>query len=189
MRFLFCEDDQDAVTLLVQKLTREGFFFTHVWVQAKEQFIEEIPLSDILFMDCSLPSFTCDEALSLWTQSGKMQPFIIVSGTITNEKGVLLKTLGATDFVSKGNLVELGIVTTRALEAFKLKDELKTHAVDGKLLHSLRNSLTVVAANVDYMVHVGEFDETCCKAIQVGVQRIRYTLEGLDNAINKRLEM
>lgn len=189
MKFLFCEDDSDAVVLFVRSLAQEGFFFTHVWVQTKEQFIEEMPSSDILFVDCSLPNFTCDEALSLWTQHGKMQPFIILSGTINSQKGVLLKTLGATDFVLKDNLVELGIVTTRALEAYKLKGELKQHAVDGKLLHSLRNSLTIVAANVDYMLHVGEFNETSCKAIQIGVQRMRHTLEGLDDATNKRVEM
>ena len=119
MKFLFLEDNPDDVELAVRELVYVGFEFSYTSVRNKQDFIKELPFADVLFIDCSLPDFSCEEALIFWHDSGEKQPFIILSGTITTVKGTILQNIGASAFVLKENLFKLGRVTKLCLDQIK----------------------------------------------------------------------
>lgn len=181
MKFLFCEDDRDAIDLSVKFLTKDGFVFDFVSVDTESRFIQEMSSSNVLFVDCSIPSFSCEEAVIHWIKFGKCQPFIVISGTISKHKVILLTALGVTDCVLKENLAELGAVTRRALREFELKDKLAVLSVDRTVIHGIRNSLTIIRSNLDYLMHIKEFDLECCKAIMQGAKQITNTIQDLES--------
>jgi DNA-binding NtrC family response regulator len=147
---------------------------------SEEEFLRELPVANILFVDCSLPQFSCEAALALWTEHGKPQPFIVLSGSIPKAKAILLQTLGATDFVLKDNWTELGVVTARALKDFETKHQVAIQQVDREVLHKVRNSLLVISGQADCMLMDGEFDREGCEAISASVGRINQVLNKLE---------
>lgn len=181
MKFVFVEDSVDDVILFVRSLCRHGFVFDHAVVTNEEEFLRELPLADILFVDCSLTQFSCETALALWTDHGKPQPFIVLSGSIPKAKAVLLQTFGATDFILKDNWSELGVVTARALDDFEVKRQVAIQRIDREVLHKVRNSLLVIGGQTDCMLMSGKFDRKGCKAIRTSVERINQVLIELES--------
>ena len=127
MNFLFLEDNFDDVELAVHELIYAGFEFDYKTVDTEEAFIKEMPLADVIYVDCVMPKFTCEDALLVWHETGEQQPFIIVSGAITNIKGAILKDIGATAVVLKDELHRIGIVTRLALSKFYNGDNSNTN--------------------------------------------------------------
>ena len=127
MNFLFLEENFDDVELAVHELIYAGFEFDYKTVDTEEAFIKEMPLADVIYVDCVMPKFTCEDALLVWHETGEQQPFIIVSGAITNIKGAILKDIGATAVVLKNELHRIGIVTRLALSKFYNGDNSNTN--------------------------------------------------------------
>lgn len=182
MKFVFVEDNFSDVVLFVESLCRHGFTFDHAVVTNESELIEALPGADILFVDCTLPQFSCEEALAIWVEHGKQQPFIILSGSIPKTKAILLQVLGATDFVLKDNWSELGVVTTRALEDYKTRSQLVVQQLDTTVLHKIRNSLLIIGGQIDCMLVDGKFDKEGCEAISTGVSQIKQVLDDLEKA-------
>jgi DNA-binding NtrC family response regulator len=73
------------------------------------------PNVNIVLSDFALPQFSTPRALALLQQSKLDIPFIIVSGTIGEERAVEIMKAGATDYVLKEHLHRVGPVVQRAL--------------------------------------------------------------------------
>jgi two-component system sensor histidine kinase UhpB len=71
---------------------------------------------DMVLADYSLPGYTGLDALSRVRAQDPLQPFIVVSGALGEERAVEALRAGATDFVLKDNLVRLAPAVVRALE-------------------------------------------------------------------------
>src|SRR3989449_10955029 len=65
------------------------------------------PQWDLVIADYSVPNFNSMTALALLKERGHDLPFIIVSGTITEEAAVFTMKAGAHDYLMKGNLKRL----------------------------------------------------------------------------------
>ncbi len=122
MKILFLEDDKEAVVLMVRLLEHSGFKFNYVHAYNKKDFIKEMSSADVLIVDCSLPNFSCEDALLLWHNTGEQQPFIIVSGTISSTKGTILQDIGATAFILKSTPKLLCSTVRKALGKFKIQN-------------------------------------------------------------------
>ena len=59
---------------------------------------------DIILSDYSLPQWNAERAYQLLKASGKSIPFIVVTGTVGEEKAVELLKMGINDLVLKDNL-------------------------------------------------------------------------------------
>src|SRR2546428_4500781 len=62
---------------------------------------------DLVIADYSIPNFNSMVALALLKERGHDVPFIIVSGTITEETAVATMKAGAHDYLLKGNFTRL----------------------------------------------------------------------------------
>lgn len=117
LQVLIVEDcDADAM-LLLHELKRGGFNLRHEQVSTREKLGEALARGpwDIVFSDYAMPSFDGMSALSMVKESGLDVPFILVSGTVGEERAVAAMKAGATDYLMKGNLARLAPTVEREL--------------------------------------------------------------------------
>jgi len=117
LKALIVEDSDDDAQLLVRELRRNGYLVAFERVENAEQMSKALAHGefDIIFSDYSLPEFDAPRALELLKQSGPDIPFIIVSGTVSEDVAVLSMKAGAHDYLPKGNLIRLIAAVEREL--------------------------------------------------------------------------
>ncbi len=124
LNVLILEDSQDDAVLLAHELKNVGFDPAWHRVETEEEYLARLgPQVDIIFSDFGLPQFSSPKALSLLQESRLRIPFIIVSGTIGEERAVEILKAGATDYVMKDRLGRLGPVVRRALREVREQEE------------------------------------------------------------------
>src|SRR2546428_11177281 len=117
LRLLLVEDSENDALLLVRDLTRAGFELVVERVEtahAMQAALDRQPW-DIVLGDYSMPQFGGAGALGLLGGRGADVPFIIVSGTIGEERAGAAMKAGASDYVPKDKLKRLVPVIEREL--------------------------------------------------------------------------
>lgn len=124
LRVLILEDHQDDAELMLRELRREGFSPVWEWVQTEPEYLAHLQTHyfDIVLADYTLPQFDALRALELVKERALDVPFIIVSGSISEEVAVNCMKLGAADYLLKDRLGRLGPAVTQALRAKQLRD-------------------------------------------------------------------
>ena len=106
---LIVEDSEADVELLLRLLRRGDYQPDHIQVETPETMRAELAAHswDIVFSDFTMPRFNAFDALALLHESGLDIPFIIVSGTIGEDRAVKAMKAGAHDYLLKGSLKRL----------------------------------------------------------------------------------
>jgi diguanylate cyclase (GGDEF)-like protein len=122
---LIVEDSEDDAQLLVRELHRGGYEPVFARVDTPEAMSSELARRswDIVFADFTMPRFGAFDALALLHKSGLDLPFIIVSGTIGEDRAVTAMKAGAHDYILKGNLKRLVPAVERELREAKFRRE------------------------------------------------------------------
>ena len=109
LRVLVAEDSPDDAELLLLELSRGGFDVVAKQVETAEQMRAVLAEGrwDIVVSDHAIPGFGAAEALALCREADPDMPFIVVSGTIGEERAVEIMRAGAGDFFLKGSLARL----------------------------------------------------------------------------------
>jgi PAS domain S-box-containing protein len=109
LRILIVEDSENDTQLLVHELRRGGYDPMHERVESAAAMDRALARQqwDMVIADYSIPNFNSMAALALLKERGHDLPFIIVSGTITEETAVATMKAGAHDYLLKGNLKRL----------------------------------------------------------------------------------
>ncbi len=117
LRALIVEDSEADAELLLRELQRGDYRPDHVRVETPETMRTELAARswDIVFSDFTMPRFNAFDALTLLRESGLDIPFIIVSGTIGEDRAVKAMKAGAHDYILKGNLKRLVPAVEREL--------------------------------------------------------------------------
>jgi diguanylate cyclase (GGDEF)-like protein len=125
LRALVIEDSEDDTELLLRELQRGGYAPDHVRVETPEAMSSELATHtwDIVFSDFSMPHFNAFDALSLLRSTDIDIPFIIVSGTIGEDRAVTAMKSGAHDYILKGNLKRLIPAVERELREARVRKE------------------------------------------------------------------
>jgi signal transduction histidine kinase len=120
---LFVEDSEDDATLLARHLERTGFEVDVFRVDTRESFENAVTNAkwDVVISDHSMPNFSSLEALAILRQRELDCPFIIVSGTISEDMAVEAMRAGAHDYVLKNNLARLAPAIDRELGDAELR--------------------------------------------------------------------
>jgi len=118
LRILMLEDLQDDVGLIERTLRREGMNFSAKRVDSQDEFIQclEIFQPDVILSDHALPQFNSLEALKICRKQAVHVPFILVTGTVSEEFAVSCLKQGADDYVLKSNMVRLPSAIQNALK-------------------------------------------------------------------------
>lgn len=124
MKILILEDLQDDVVLIRRMLLKGGLTFESEQVETREDFITAIHKykPDVILSDHTLPEFNSLEALTICRNANLSTPFILVTGTVSEEFAVVCLKHGADDYVLKSNLTRLPSVILNAIRQRELQD-------------------------------------------------------------------
>jgi PAS domain S-box-containing protein len=106
---LIVEDSESDAGLIVRQLQKASYDVSHERVETDDQMrtaLEKQPWG-LVIADYNLPQFSATAALEILQKTGLDIPFIVVSGTIGEDKAVELMKSGAHDYIMKGNLARL----------------------------------------------------------------------------------
>jgi signal transduction histidine kinase len=125
LRVLHIEDIEDDAKLVERELRRGGWEPECRRVDTVRAMREALAGSswDVVISDFGLPAFDAPSALSVLQELGTDVPFIIVSGTITEEAAVAAMKAGAHDYITKSNLRRLVPVVRRELREAEVRRE------------------------------------------------------------------
>lgn len=213
LKILMLEDSEDDATLIKRILIKENIAFSDERVDTRDEFLEAINRfkPDVVLSDHGLPGFNSREALRICLRERSNTPFILVTGTVSDEYAVSCIREGADDYILKSNLSRLPSAILSAVKKRKL-EKLKREA-----RHALRqqnSELTKVNQELDNFVYsvshnlrgplasvmgllniaLAEKDASCIPALlrmmQSSVQKLDGTLhEILEFARNARHEV
>ncbi len=119
-------EDEAADAELIQKfLRRSGMKFTATIASDKLEFIAAISIGlfDAILADNSLPQFDSADALKFLQSENIDSPFILVTGTVSEEFAVGILQMGADDYILKNNLARLPSAILQAIEKRRIKKE------------------------------------------------------------------
>jgi signal transduction histidine kinase len=131
LKILMLEDNLDDVYIIKHVLRKENLLFTYQCVDTREEFNDAIRMfkPDVVLSDHGLPGFNSREALKICMQEARHVPFILVTGTVSEEYAVSCLHDGADDYILKSNLSRLpsaivNAVKKRRIERLKRKARL-----------------------------------------------------------------
>jgi signal transduction histidine kinase len=170
LKILMLEDLEDDAGLLDRALKKEKITFTRLRVDTKEDFIDALYSfqPDLILSDHALPQFNSIEALKIVQETNLEIPFIIVTGSVSEEFAVNCIKNGVDDYVLKSNLTRLHLAIRFAIndrisrkirkeqdemlqrkniELLKINRELDSFVYN--ISHNLRSPLTSVIGLVN----------------------------------------
>jgi diguanylate cyclase (GGDEF)-like protein/PAS domain S-box-containing protein len=124
IRILHLEDSVTDSELIARELAKSGAPITIRRVETREAFLRELEgfKPHLVLSDNSLPQFDSHGALLTLRKTNPELPFILVSGTIGEERAVEILKKGATDYVLKDRLSKLASAVSRALDEARERD-------------------------------------------------------------------
>ena len=135
------EDIVEEAGLIERVLKKAKLPFVSMRVDGPEEFVGALDSfnPDVVLSDHALPQFNSIEALKLCRSRGLMIPFILVTGTVSEEFAVNCLKQGVDDYILKNNLSRLpsailNALNQREMESRRLVTELKLRDQNEELI-------------------------------------------------------
>ncbi len=155
LRLLIVEDNPSDAELILHALRHADYQPSATRVDNEQDFLDQLQLApEIILADFSMPDFDALRTLEIIQERRLDIPFIIVSGTIGEERAVQVMQRGATDFVIKDRLGRLGTAVQQALERRQLREaRLKAEQTVARLAAIVESSSdAIIAKTLDGIV-------------------------------------
>src|SRR5579863_3990228 len=125
LRVLFFEDDAEDVDLSLRALKSSEFDVSSDVAVTPEEFLERVRSCpyDVILSDFRMPRATGMDIFELVKKEALNIPFILVTGSLGDEKAVECLKEGVADYVIKDRLARLPLAIRRALEEQRLRLE------------------------------------------------------------------
>ncbi len=141
LRILMLEDIVEEAGLIERVLKKAKLPFVSMRVDGPDEFIGALDSfnPDVVLSDHALPQFNSIEALKVCRTRGLMIPFILVTGTVSEEFAVNCLKQGVDDYILKNNLSRLpaailNSLNQREMESRRLVTELKLRDQNEELI-------------------------------------------------------
>ncbi len=123
LKLLILEDRSEDVELVLYELRHAGFHPRWWHAENEEQYEQYLMANevDVILADYVLPQFDALRALQMVKERNLDVPFIVVTGTASEDVVVQCMNQGAADYLLKDRLTRLGQAITHALEERKLR--------------------------------------------------------------------
>ena len=124
LHILIVEDSLSDTELVLYELRSSGFELDWRRVETELEYVTQLDADyDVILSDFCMPQFGAMRALRLLQERNLDIPFIIVTGSISEETAVECMKQGAADYLLKDRLVRLGQAVTQAVQGKKLRYE------------------------------------------------------------------
>lgn len=136
LKILILEDSREDVDLIERELKKGGITFTSLVVRKRDEFQKALYEfePDIVLSDHSLPQFNSIEAMQLWKVYKKEHnlsiPFILITGSVSEEFAVQSIKAGAVDYILKDRLKRLPSSIESALEKAMIETEKENYMAE-----------------------------------------------------------
>lgn len=172
MNILFVEDSFEDAELVRIELGKAFTDFTFIHVAEGKEFEDAVKNNpiDIILADYNVAGFSGTEALKLAQKLAPDLPFIIVSGSIGEEKAIEILKMGATDYVLKHNLSKLPLSIQRAIDEKKSEVELrKSYEKYYDLFHNISDAILTLDADTK----ITGFNKSALKLLECSEKQIQ----------------
>ncbi|MDY7077787.1 MAG: response regulator [Chloroflexota bacterium] len=150
LRVLILEDRPADVELVLHELRQAGFEPEWQHVDTETDYLDRLSQDfDVILADYSMSKFNALQALHLLQERNLDVPFIVITGSISEETAVECMKKGAADYLLKDRLARLGPAVTNALLEKDLRDEkqradesLRQRNYELAMLHRVGQTLT-----------------------------------------------
>lgn len=125
LKILYLEDSAYDAEMTLRSIKKLGIETEVKIVDNKEDFSDALQhyQPDLILSDHSLYQFNSLEALRIFKESNLNVPFILVTGTVSEEFAVTVLKEGADDYLLKDNLTRLPNAILNSLEKYRLDSE------------------------------------------------------------------
>ena len=124
LKILMLEDRPADAKLALHQLRQAGFEPIGERVDTETDYLAHLtPDLEVILSDYSMPQLSAPRALSLLQEKGYDIPFIMLTGTVSEEVAVESIKQGAADYLLKDRLGRLGEAVKRVLEEKKAREE------------------------------------------------------------------
>jgi signal transduction histidine kinase len=211
LKILMLEDNPEDAFLIERVLRKDNMVFISERVDTREEFVESIDRfqPDVILSDHGLPRFNSRDALKISLKERAVAPFILVTGTMSDEIAISCLRDGADDYILKGNLSRLPSAIRRAMKQRRLErlkrearyalrkqntELVKVNSELDKFVYSVSHNLRGPLASVMGLLNIAESKsgniEEIHSMIRQSVMRLDETLkEIIDYSNNARSEV
>lgn len=147
LHFLLIEDIESDALLIELELRNAGIVFTMERIETEADFVRAVQRErfDAIISDYHLPGFSALRALQLVKEMNIATPFVLVTGSQSEEIAVECIKQGADDYLLKQSLTRLPSALLNAINKRKAEQE-KQQAINE--LRSSRESLRALSAHL-----------------------------------------
>ncbi len=147
LRVLVVEDSESDTGLIARQLQRAGYDLEYARVETAAAMQAALAQQDwdLVIADYNLPRFSGPAALEILKARALDMPFIVVSGTMGEEKAVAMMKSGAHDYIMKDNLARLVPAVARELREAEGRRERRR--ADAALIKSEATLSTILRAS------------------------------------------
>jgi signal transduction histidine kinase len=205
LKILLLEDVLEDAGLIERALKKDNIQYKIRRVDTAEEFTEELQKQkpDVVLSDHALPQFNSNEALKICRSIYPLLPFILVTGAVSEEFAVKILKMGADDYVLKSNLSRLGraikqALRQRNLEYKKLEAEqalkeqnlelIKLNKELDNFVYNISHNLRAPLVSVMGLINVAFIDRTDIKNLELYLNKMRYSINKLDNTLKEILD-
>jgi PAS domain S-box-containing protein len=122
IKVLIVEDRHDDAEIMALALEADNFDVAWKRVETSEDYLRHLsPDVDVVLADYTLPQFNASAALGILKDTGLDIPFIVVTGTVSEEIAVSCMKQGAADYLLKDRLSRLGEAVRQAVKQRDLR--------------------------------------------------------------------
>jgi PAS domain S-box-containing protein len=148
LKILLLEDSITDAELIMHLLNKENRQHDFQLVMDKKSFVHalEIFSPDVVISDHSLPQFNSADALKLTRQWLMHVPFILVTGTVSEEFATEMMKLGADDYILKDRMARLPGAINAAIKRRKSLKELTDYryAIDQSAIVAITDQKGII---------------------------------------------
>lgn len=137
-KILHLEDSKTDADLIQRILKKANFAFSYFLAHNRETYIKGIEefIPDLILCDHTLPNFDSKKAYEIYQEKKLDIPFILVTGTVSEEFAVEMMKAGIDDYLLKTNLQRLSLAINKAFENRENDRLIKAVQLDLKISES-----------------------------------------------------